>query len=365
MGKDNPVEVASIITVEDINAYYEANPWPLGSIDAVMPLAVTRKDTWKTISNKIYELNEAADPISSKAPVPVAGRQGFKTILGGFAEFGKGREMTADDLEEFENLKIAFEETNNPADAAALVDYYGNDLKFVRNAVQAERIYLSYALLSNACNISLVQANSPYLQSLEAMDYAVESWQKDAVSTSWANAAALILDDIQSAIDATEAQGKVLRKIKINKTWFKHVRNNTQIQKYCATLVQNLYSTQAPPSLNAVNTMITEYFGQDIAFEVIDEKITRSAIDDTKTTANPFADGVAVFTVTTQVGRFVWKKIPIIDPTKETYESFFLAGNVKKVDPSYGKIYSKAKGFPVIDTYADNFYLKIDAVAWS
>lgn len=49
----------------------------------------------------------------------------------------------------------------------------------------------------------------------------------------------------------------------------------------------------------------------------------------------------------------------------ETYESFFTVGNYKNVDPSYSKIYVKGKGFPVVDTYADNFYLKADAVAWT
>ena len=94
------------------------------------------------------------------------------------------------------------------------------------------------------------------------------------------------------------------------------------------------------------------------------DRILRTLADGTKTTANPFADGVVVFTAATQVGRFVWKPIYIDDPLRETHESFFLVGNYKNVDPSYSKIYVKGKGFPVVDTYADNFYLKADAVAW-
>ena len=364
-GKQQPVNPAGIITIEDILAWYKANPWPLGSIDAVAPLEETEQDTWKTIQNAAYELNEAADPLHSGSSVPVAGREGYTTVMGGFGEFGKGRDMDADQLEKFNNLKIKFARTKNPQVAQQLVNFYGNDLAFVRRAVQAERTYLTYALLSNACSIEFLTANSPYLTGIAAHTYPVASWQKDAVAASWATASTEILTDIQGIIDTAESYGRTLRKIKLNKTWFNHVRNNTQVQQQCATLVQNIFSVENRPTLATVNQMLQVYFDQDIAFEVIDEKITRAAIDDTKTTENPFADGVAVFTVATQVGRFVYKPIYIDSPDKEAYESFFVVGQKKETDPNYSKVYSKAKGFPVIDSYDDNMYIKINAVAWS
>jgi hypothetical protein len=363
-GKFQPVTPAGIITIEDIMAWYKTNPWPLGAIDAVAPLEETDQDTWKTIQNAAYELNEAADPISSGSSVPVAGREGYVSVMGGFGEFGKGRDMDSDQLEKFNNLKIKFAKLRSPQVAQQLVNFYGNDLAFVRRAVQAERTYLTYALLSNACSISFLQANSPYLRGIAAMAYPVASWQKTNTSASWATASTEILTDIQGIIDLAEGYGVRLSKIKINKTWFNHVRNNTQVQKQCATLVQNIFSVENRPTLATVNAMLQVYFDQNIAFEVVDEQITRAAIDDTKTTANPFADGVAVFTVTTQVGRFVHKPIYIDSPDKEAYESFFLVGQKKETDPNYSKIYAKAKGFPVIDSYNDNVYLKINAVAW-
>jgi hypothetical protein len=362
--KEQPIQPAGMLTVQDITAWYQDNPWPLGNVDAYFPLEMSDEDTWKTISPTSYLMNEAADPLSQSSSIPVAGREGFKTVMGGMAEFGKGREMTNKQIQQFEKLKKLVMETKNPAIAQQLVNYYGADLQFVRTAMMSERTYLSYALLSSACNIGFTAANSPYMQSLVNQDYPVEAWQKDDVSTSWSNAAAEILTDIQNVIDTAEARGKYLKKIKINRKWFGYVRMNTQVQKYCATMVQNLYSTQAPPTLLAINTMLQGYFDSDIAFEVIDDKITRANADGTKTTAEAFADGVAVFTMDTQVGRFVWNPIYIDSPTQEIAESFFIVGNYKKVDPNWNKIYAKSKGFPVIDTYADNFYLKVNAVAW-
>ena len=364
MPKNKPVLLGSMLTVQDILGWYQDNPLPVSQAQTVFPLVQSDQKTWKTISNNALLTNEAADPISLNSKVPVSGRAGYKDVMGEMASFGKGREMTADDIEKFEDLKRKFATLKNPAVAQQLIDFYGNDLAFVRKAMVAEMSYLSWALVSNACNISFVAANSPYMQGITAMDYGVEAWQKNAVTTSWADPAAEILDDIQSAIDLGDTYSKSFLEITINRKWFTYVRNNTQIQKYCATMVQNLYSTQAPPTLEAINAMLDQYFNRPVRFNVVDEKITRSSLEDVKTTANPFADGVAVFSQVRQLGHFEWNGIPILDPSRETYESFFLVGNYKEIDPSYSKIYAKGRGFPVVDTYADNFYLKINAVAW-
>lgn len=364
MGKNKPVTIGSMITVEDIQAWYLDNPLKPTKAMESFPLVQSDQKTWKTIANNALLQNEAADPISLNSKVPVSGREGYKDVMGEMTTFGKGREMTADEIEKFEKLKKDFEKLQNPTIAQQLIDFYGNDLDFVRKAMVAEMAYLCWALVSNACNIGFLEANSPYMQGMTAMDYVVESWQKDDVATSWADASALILDDIQSVIDTGEAYGKNYLVIHVNKKWFTYIRKNTQVQNYCATLTQVITSTQAPPSLEQINSMMAEYFDIPVRINVIDETITRSTRNDVKTVMNPFADGVAVFSQGTVLGHFEWNAIPTVDATRETYENFFLVGNYKEIDPSYSKIYAKGRAFPVVDTYADNFYLKINAVAW-
>lgn len=361
--KNKPV-LDTILTTADISAWFEDNQLPPSVAEASFPLTYNKTKTWKTRSNSVLMLNEAADPISLNSKVPVSGRNGFKDIMGDMATFGKGREWDADEIEEFERLKMEFATMKNPAIATRLLDYYGKDLDFIRNAMRAEQSYLCWALVSNACNIQFLAAHSPYMQGLTAMDYGVATWQKDNVATSWSAPAALILDDIESILNVGETYSKNFTTIKVNKKWFNYIRKNTQIQKYCATLVSNLFNTQAPPTLEAVNGMLAGYFSNQIVrIEVVDEKITRALRNDSKTTLNPFADGVAIFSQTPVLGRFEWNDIPIIDG-RETPESFFIVGNYRNIDPNYSKIYAKGRAFPVVDTYADNFYLKIDAVAW-
>lgn len=364
MPKNKPVVLGSMITVQDILGWYMDNPLLPSKAQQAFPLVQSDEKTWKTVSNNALLTNEAADPISLNSKVPVAGRAGFKDVMGEMASFGKGREMNADDIEKFEELKRKFASLKNPAVGQQLLDFYGNDLAFVRTAMNAEMSYLSWALISAACEIGFVAANSPYMQGITAMDYDLEAWQKDDVATSWSDAASLILDDIESALDLADTYSKQFLVLTVNKKWFTYMRQNTQIQKYSATLVQTIQSAQTPPTLEQINALFGQYFDVPIVVEVIDEKVTRSSLEDGKTTATPFANGVAVFSASKVLGHFEWNGIPIIDPTGETYESFYLVGNYKEIDPSYSKIYAKGRGFPVIDSYADNFYLRVNAVAW-
>jgi hypothetical protein len=365
MAKNKPLVLGSMITVQDIQGWYDDNPLPPSTAELAFPLIQSDQKTWKSLSNRTQMLNEAADPISLNSTVPVAGRDGYKDIIGEMASFGKGREMDADDIEKFDELKRKMASLSNPAIAQQLINFYGDDLSYVRSAMLAEMAYLDWALVSNACNIGFVTANSPYMTGMVAMDYSVDSWQKDEVSTSWANAAAEILDDIEGILDTGEDYGKFYTLITVNKTWFGHIRKNTQIQTQCTSLAQSLIGAEVYPNLATINAMLSEYFNGQVQIRVVDEKVTRVDLNGTKTTANPFADGVAVFSQIPQLGHFEWNQVPIVDASRETRESFFLVGNILKIDPSYSKIYAKGRGFPVVDTYADNFYLRINAVEWS
>lgn len=362
--KNKPVEIGSILSVEDITAWYEDFPLEPSKAEMYFPLDESDKTSWKTISNQTTYKNEAADPISVNSTVPVSGREGYKDVIGEMTTFGKAYEWTADEIEKYNRLVSNFSTLKNQTAANRLLDYYGADLMKIRTAMKAQMAYMDWALISDACQYSFLEANSPYMRGITAMTYPVAAWQKDAVATTWADTAALILDDIQSVIDVGEIYGKTYMEIAINKKWFNYVRKNDQIKNQTISLVASLVGADNNPNLEAINNMLESYFDMSVKFVVIDETVTRASLDDVKTTANPFKDGVAVFTMGGVMGRFAWNPLPIIDPTKETAESFFTVGNYVQVDPSYAKFYGKGRAFPVIDTYLDNFYLKVDAVVW-
>lgn len=357
--------IGSILQPEDISAWYNENPVEPSVAENYFPLDQTTDDKWKTISNASTYQNEAADHIRANSSVPVSGRPGYQDVMGEMTEFGKGYEWTADEIEKYNTLLKNFQSVGNAAAAQKLIDYYGDDLGKIRTAMRVQMAYMDWTVISDACSYEFLTANSPYFQGLVAMTYPVASWQKDAVATSWENSAALILDDIQEVLDAGEDYGKNYLEIFVNKKWFRYVRQNDQIKTQTISLVASLIGAETNPTLEQINNMLEQYFQQSVKFVVIDETVTRASLDDVKTTMNPFKDGVAVFSLGGPLGRFQWNALPIIDNTRESANDFYTVGNYTKIDPSYAKFYGKGRAFPAIDSYADNFYLKINAVAWS
>ena len=359
------VKMLSGIGQAEMNAYFKRMPAPEMKWKTYFPVVQQLGDNWKTVSNQSYAVNVAADPAALGSSAPIKSRQGTDTIQGGFGVFKVARMKDESEIQEFTELVAKSGQFTSPDQFNQILDWMGNDINFVRNASLSQANYLSWALLSSACNLGYVAANSPQLTSLKNIVYPVASWQKTAVSKSWSDITALIIDDIQTAIEAAEDQGKILTKIKINKTWFKYVQKNTQVQNYAATYIANALNLVGVPTLGTINSMLQEYFSNsDLQFEVIDEKVSRELLNGTTTTANPFADGVAVFTSESRVGSLQFKSLTSNPNIISVAEDFYTIERLYQSDPDMEKTLAKFKCMSVIDTYADNMYVKVNAVAW-
>lgn len=355
----------------EMDAYFKATPAPVMNWKTYFPVVQQLGDNWKTLNNQSYAINVAADPAALGSSAPVKSRQGTSTVQGGFGVFKVARFKDESEIQEFNELSAKASQFTNPAQFQQILDFIGNDINFVRNAALAQANYLSWALLSSACNLGYIAANSPELSSLSNILYPVSAWQKVdkdtatiGITTPWSDASALIMDDIENILDLAETNGKVVRKIKINKTWFKYVQKNTQIQKYCSTYVQNALNLQGIPSLDTINSMLTEFFSEEVVFEVINEKVSREATNGTTTTANPFADGVIVLTAETRVGSWQYKGLTSNPGIISTTEDFYTVERLYQSDPDLEKTLVKFKGMSVIDTFSDNIYVKVNNTAW-
>lgn len=156
--KNKPIQIGSVLSPEDISAWYNANPILPSKAEAAFPLIESSETKWKTISNAALPQNEAADPISLNSVTPVSGREGYKSVLGEMTTFGKAYEWTADEIEKFEKLKRDFAQLKNKQAATALLDYYGADLAKIRKAMQAQMAYMDWAIISDACRYSFLES---------------------------------------------------------------------------------------------------------------------------------------------------------------------------------------------------------------
>lgn len=360
-----PLKLASGIGQAELTAILKQMPAPAMNWKSFFPTVQVFGDSWKTLSNQSYSVNVAADSVSLGSSAPIKSRKGVEQISGGFGIFKTARIKDETEIEAYLNLQSKASQFTTPDQWNQILNWITDDVQFVRTAALSQGNYLSWALLSSACNLGLVASNSPYLSSLKNLQYPVEAWQKEVVATSWSNPAAEILDDIQGIIDVARTKGKILTKIKVNSTWFKYVQQNTQVQKYCATYIQNALNTQGVPTFASVNSMLQTYFNNSsLSFEVIDELVSREDFDGNFTTANPFADGVAVFSTTSKVGSFQYKMLTSVPGVITSAEDFYRIERLYQSDPDMEKTLVKFSAMPVIDSYADNMYLKINAVAW-
>ena len=133
---NQPVVIGRILSMPDITAWFNDNPFLPSTAEAHFPKVQNFKSQkWQTISNVSQPLNEAADHVSLNSPIPVSGRERFNSVIGEMAAFGKARDWDADKIEQFNELKIRFAELNNQTAANQLVDFYGADLSFLRNSI--------------------------------------------------------------------------------------------------------------------------------------------------------------------------------------------------------------------------------------
>lgn len=354
-----------LFTSADVKAWYARNPLPASKVDASFPLSFTTQNKWETVSLAEDMDNVAAVSMDANSPVPVIGNPGYSKASGDFMQAGLGVKMEGKEIEEFERLRDIFLSSGVNADGIDAANYMGNFARRARNAQAVHRSSSCWGLVSSACSLSLNSVNSPFMRSVAPVEYPLDAWQKSAVTTSWADKTALILTDIENAVNTGKANGRNLTKIFINDTWFNYVRNNEQIQKYCSTVIGNLTGTQTKPTVAMVNDMLANTFnGVTVEFVMIDEKVRRLQANGSFALASAFNDGVAVFAQSTVLGRFGWKKLPGTDPSAEVAESFFTLGTIRQVNPNMVEIYTKSESNGIVDTFADNFYLKINAVAW-
>jgi len=318
---------------------------------------------WSTMVLKNVNYNLAAGVINNGASAPVLSRPQVETVMGEMLSIGGSFVKSEEDLQEYAELKSAYASSGSNGDMTALINYYGEDLSKCRSIIQNEKAYLNWSLLSSACSIDITLANSGYAKSMSTSKYPLEAWNKDNNATDWSNIASLIIDDIVSAVEVGKSKQKVFKNMFVNPVTFGYIRKNTQVQNYCASRISQLTNSVAMPSADTINQLLNELCG--IKIVVISDQIDRESVYGVISTAYAFASDVAVFTESDSVGHWAYTDIYINNPSLEVREGYFIVGNILEVNPSVATTYSKAMGFPVIDSYNSNFYLKTDANAWA
>lgn len=277
----------------------------------LFPIKETKTLTWKTLSVRTG-LHIAADLIARGARLTPKTREALERIEGEFPKIGIERAMTEEEMEEYNN---AVQNASTEQDLINLVETWANDLEYCWNGVAARIEWTALYEMSHAGKVKVTSENNAHVVTENTVDYEIPSDQKVGTAISWKTNAATAKPfsvDIRNILKASRHNSKGGIRLKhawLNQETFNYLVETTECQKLCASYVANALGLQTVPDLAAVNAMAAKVpYLYGLQFHVIDQSITVEFMDGSRTTGNPFADNVVLFTEDAVLGNTFWKR---------------------------------------------------------
>lgn len=347
-----------------LEAYVNALEQPM-TYQNYFPLKANPFFSWKMLSNQLQQPNVAAELQSDNSTVARKRRPVMQSATGDLPLMSISRQMERSEIKEYQ---IALALASGNAAATELVQFWADDVAFCYNGIQAEYEYIAWALLSNAGKLGFTASNNVYFSNEFDLDYQVDSTQKTANTVAWSNAAtATPIEDFQAVIKAAKPLGLNLKHIWINQDNFYLLQSTDQMRELTQVYLGGAAVAQSVPSLEDINSALgrVAYLG-GLTIHVVDQTITREAKDGTRTSANPFADNVAVFTETTTMGSSQYSILQQNDPAViYAQRENALIKKYGTAEPVSEVTIGESDGIPVLDSAYRNWYLKTDTNAWS
>ena len=346
-----------------LQAYMNELDMPL-TYQSYFPLKNTPYFSWKTLSNQLSQPNVAAELQSDNSSVARKRRDIMQSATGDLPLMSISRSMSRSEIKEYQ-IALALSQGN--ATATELIKFWADDASFVFNGVQSEYEYIAWSLLSNAGKLAFTASNNVYYANEFDLDYQVDAAQKTANTVSWATSAtATPIEDIQGVIKAGKLLGLNLKHAWMNLDNFYLLQTTTQMKNLTQVYLGGAAISQSVPSLEQINASIKNVtYLAGVTIHVVDQTITREAKDGTRTSANPFADNVCVFTESTVLGSSQYSILAQSDPSVVyAQKENTLVKKYGTVEPLGEITIGESDGIPVLDSAYRNWYLKTNTVAW-
>lgn len=338
----------------------DASPFLFGTH---FPVRKVNGFNWKTLQNQLEKKNVAADLHTDNGTIVRKRRPVFESARGDIPFISISRELSRAEIKEYQTA-LAFAQD---ADATQLVQYWGNDVDFCFNGVQAELEYIAWKLASNAGKLSFTTTNNATYANEFDLDYDVDEDKKVKTATDWSNkSSADIIGDLVTIIKAAKAQSLNPKFVFVNLDEFYKIASADQIVKACASFAANALSISQTPDLTAVNAMLArQAWLNGIQLRIIDQTVTREFTDGTSSSGNPFENSRLVLSESERLGSTQY------DILQEDEQLILRAERAHTVIKKYGTIEPKsevtigqADAIPVFDTAYRNVYVRTDAQNW-
>lgn len=318
---------------------------------------------WQTLQNQLGKANVAADLHTDNGSFIRKSRPIFESAKGDIPFISISRELTRSQIKDYQTaLKYSQDE-----DATKLVQFWGEDVDFCFNGVQAELEFIAWMLVSNAGKLDFTtDTNATYANEF-ALDYAVDEMFKVKTSGAWSESAnADIIGDLAKHIKFAKDNGLNPKFAFVNLNELYKICSSEQIIKACSSYLANAVGIAQTPDLAAVNAMLgKQAWLNGVQLRVVDQTITREYQDGSTFSGNPFADNRLVLSETERLGSTQY------DILQENNSAILRAERAHTIIKKYGTAepqsevtIGQADAVPVFDTAYRNVYVKTDGTDW-
>lgn len=346
--------VQSRLNTADATPFLFAKHFPVKKVNGFI---------WRTLQNQLAKANVAADLHTDNGTSLRKRRPIFESAKGDIPFISISRELTRSEIKEYQTA-LAFAQDE---DAAKLVQYWGDDVDFCFNGVQAELEYIAWKLASNAGKMSFTTTtNATYANEFD-LDYDVDDEMKQKTSLDWGNkTSADIIGDLVTLIKIAKANKLNPKFGFVNLDEFYKICSADQIIKACASFASNALGISQTPDLASVNSMLAKQaWLNGLQLRIIDQTITREFTDGSQTSGNPFDNSRLILSETERLGTTQY------DILQENNDTIIRAERAHTIIKKYGTAepqsevtIGQADAVPVFDTAYRNMYVKTDAKDW-
>lgn len=318
---------------------------------------------WRTLQNQLAKANVAADLHTDNGTILRKRRPIFESAKGDIPFISISRELTRAEIKDYQTA-LAFAQDD---DATKLVQYWGDDIDFCFNGVQAELEFIAWKLASNAGRLAFTTTtNATYANEFD-LDYDVDDTFKVKTGSNWGDAAnADIIGDLATIIKLAKDNSLNPKFAFLNLDELYKIASSEQIIKACASYISNAVGISQTPDLASINTMLAKQaWLNGVQLRVIDQTITREFTDGSQTSGNPFENSRLILSESERLGTTQY------DILQENDDLILRAERAHTVIKKYGTIEPKseitigqADAVPVFDTAYRNVYVKTNAEDW-
>lgn len=338
----------------------DAKPFLFGTY---FPVTKVNGFTWRTLTDQLAHRNVAADIHTDNGTVLRKRRPIFESAIGDMPYISISRDLKRSEIKEYQTaLALATDQS-----AAALVQYWGNDVDFCFTGVQAELEYIAWKLFSNAGKLAFTTTTNATFANEFDLDYDVYDEEKLTADSDWTKpSSADILGDLRTLIFKAKALGMNPKFAFVNLNQLYRICSSEQIIKACASYISNAVGMSQTPDLAAVNAMLLKQaWLNKLQLRVIDTEVTREFQDGTSWYGNPFDDNRIILTETERLGSTQYDLLQEQnDNIIRVERSHTVVKKYSEVEPLKEVTIGEADAVPVFDTAYRSLYVKTDKTDW-